>query len=241
MRALPFLVLLVACGGSSRAPERPLGIDDHLAEARRHDADAERQEQIAEEVEVVSRKRPPVCGDRVLADQVTSGGERLIAPYPCWSGEASTVDRHREEAARLRGDASKHRARARALLAAERASCAALRADEMDHTPFAHREDVAWVGAELDGTKVRGARIRFRSVEGLTAEWLRTAIACHQARAAALGFDPTYMSYDPSAVAGAETEVVATDDGIVVIVRADDDAAALVIYGRAEELVGGEW
>jgi hypothetical protein len=241
MRALPFIALgLAACGGSPRG-SRPLGVGDHLAEARRHETDAEREEQIAGDVDAASRKRPPVCGDVVVADQVSSGGERFHGTVPCWSSEQSTADRHRAEATRLRADARMHRARARELLEAERASCGTLPAEEMDHTPFAHLEDIVWVGAELDGAKVRGARIRFRPVEGLTEDWLRTAIACHQARAAALGYDPTYMGYDPSAVAGTAVEVIADDDGVLVIVRASDDAAALAVYGRAEELVGGEW
>jgi hypothetical protein len=244
MRVLRFLALslsVAACGGSSRVSSRPFGVDDHLDEARRHETDAEREERIASDAEAASRNRMPVCGDVVIADQVTSGGERIHGRKPCWSAEQSTADRHHAEAARLRADARVHRARARELLEAERASCATLPAEEMDHTPFAHREDITWVGAELDGTKVRGARIRFRAVEGLSADWLRTAIACHQARAAALGYDAGYMGYDPTAVAGAEVEVVAGDDGIVVIVRATDDAAALAVYGRAEALVGGKW
>jgi hypothetical protein len=85
-----------------------------------------------------------------------------------------------------------------------------------------------------------GEAARFGPVEGLTAQWLRMAITSHQARAAALGYDPGYMAYDPSAVAGVEVEVI-EDDDLVVVSRASDDATAVVVHGRAEELSGGRW
>lgn len=240
MRILPLLLLsLAACAGPSQR-QRPLGVGAHLAEASRCEKEAAQHEVKAEEAEIANRNGPAICGDTVLADQTTSGGVRIVAS-PCWSSDPAAVDRHREEAARLRRDARTHRALARELLAAEATSCSTMAADELDHTPFAHRDDVAGVVAELDGATVRGARIQFRPVSGLTADWLRTAITCHQARAAALGYDPKYMSYDPSVVSGADVTVSETDDGVVVVVHADDDAAALVVYGRAEELVGGAW
>jgi hypothetical protein len=242
MRALPFLIAtLAACGGSAKVTTRPLGVEGHLDEARRHDSDAEAKERIAHDVEATSQDRQQVCTDMVLADQAHSGGEPLVAVFPCWTREQSAADRHRDEAARLRADAHVHRVRARALVEVERQSCATMPDDELDHTPFAHREDIVSVVAELDGDEVRGARIRFRPVEGLTAEWLRTAIGCHQARAAALGHDPAYMAYDPSVVPGAEVAVSEDADGVVVVLRGSDDASALAVYGRAEELVGGSW
>jgi hypothetical protein len=242
MRVLPFLLLgLAACGGAAPAPARPLGVGAHLAEAERCEQRAAEADALADQVAEAERTRPPICGDVVLVDQTTSGGEKLTPKHPCWTSDPSSVARHRDDAARLRADARKHRRLARQLLAAEEASCAAMPSSELDHTPFAHPDDVAAVVAELDGAAVLGARIQFRPVAGLTAEWLRTAIACHRARAAALGYDPKYMAYDPSVVAGAEVTVSEGEDGPVVVIHGADDAAALVVYGRAEELVGGGW
>jgi hypothetical protein len=240
MRTLPFLVLLLpACASSSRQPA-PLGVEGNLTEASRHDAEAARHDRMAHDVGVEGQSQP-VCGDTAIADQTTSGGERVGLHTPCWTSFGSTAEQHREQAARQRDDARVHRAKARKLVEAERRACATMPTGELNHTPFSHRDDIATVVAELDGDKVRGARIELRPVAGLTADWLRTAIGCHQARAAALGYDPTYMGYDPTLLAGVDTEVLDSDGHLVVVVRASDEATALAVYGRAEELTGAGW
>jgi hypothetical protein len=168
--------------------------------------------------------------------QATSGGERLLGRSPCWTA-ADDEARPRELAADLRADAAVHRARARELAQAERDACAGMPVDELDHTPFFHRADVATVAALVESGRVRGARIRFRAVPGLTGDWLREAIACHQARAAALGWPEEHFAYDPTLVPG--TSVTVEEDGpaVLVVVRADDELAAQVAYGRAEDLL----
>jgi hypothetical protein len=242
MRVLPLVLLvLTACGGSSRVPAQPLGVTGHLQRAQQCDADAAREDALAADAEAVALGRQPTCGDTVLADQSRSGNEPLVVQSPCWTRERTAVDRHRQEAERLRAEARAHRETARALIEAEDAACASMPADQLDHTPFAHIEDVVGVVAELDSAELRGARIQFQPVAGLTAEWMRTAIACHRARAATVGFDARYMSYDPSLVDSAAVTVEETDAGLVVTVRASDDADALVIYARAEALLGGDW
>ena len=231
------VLALVACGGSQDPAPTALGVEENLAEARRHEAEAEVHDELAREAAKGAATPDVVCGDRVLADQVTSGGERLIGRTPCWSAEADAVARHRADAARLRAAAAAHRKRARELLAAEEGSCAGLAEAELEHSLFAHAEDVVAVSAELDGTRLRGARIRFRPVPDLTPEWMRASIACHQARAAATGYDPRHASYDPTLVAGATAEVIDEPAGPVVVIRGKDEAAALIVYGRAEALV----
>jgi len=42
------------------------------------------------------------------------------------------------------------------------------------------------------------------------------AIGCHRARAAALGWDATYMTYDPSALADVRVTVTDEPDGVLV-------------------------
>src|SRR5688572_6045775 len=159
----PALLLLGACGGAGTpAPAHPLGVDEHLAEADRHEADARALDETAAKVE--GRPLPAPCGDPVLSDQVSSGGERLIVMQPCWTGEHTIAARHRETAQDLRDDATRHRRRARALLSAERRSCASMPPDELDHSPFAHREDVVSVTAIVAADEVRGARLRIRKV-----------------------------------------------------------------------------
>jgi hypothetical protein len=179
---------------------------------------------------------PLVCGDRALADQVTSGGERLMPFAPCWSSENSAVDRHRIAAAKLRSDAATHRAQARILLS-DIAACDGLPEAEVNHSLLDHREDIASVVAELDEGRLVGARVRFRRVLGLTADWMKQSLACHHARAALVGFDESYLPHSPAVVAGAETTVLEEDDGFVVLVNGKDTATALIIYARAEALL----
>jgi hypothetical protein len=209
---------------------------DHVAEAERHEADAR---DLDEQAAALERKGPTraTCGDVGLTELATSGGERLRILPPCWSGEVAAVERDRTLAAQLRADARQHRTAARAMVTAKQQWCAGLPASELDHTPFDHREDLVSVRAVMEGDRVRGARVRFAKVSGLTADWLRQTLACHQSIAASSGFDPTYLATAPSLVAGAETTVVDHAWGLEVIIRAADPAAALAVYGRAEALL----
>lgn len=214
-----------------------MSVNDHLVAASEVEDEAARHEQIAEDREAAGVDVQP-CGDTVLADQPSSGGEPLRPmSAPCWDGEADVVEAHRAEAERLRAEADEHRARANELLAAERERCAGLSGDALKVTPFAHRKDVAAVTPVLEGDAVRGAEIRFKKVKGLSATWLQAAIVCHRARAAALGYDPTYLGYDPTTVEHASVSVVDDEDGLIVIVRSTDDQTAQVVLGRAQDLL----
>lgn len=239
MRILLAMVpALVSCAASPARPQ-PLGVKGHLLEATRCEDEAVRHDALAERSDGASRDVPPTCSDAVLAAQATTVVQPAASLMnPCWTSAPAAAARHREEAERLRAEARSHRAVARALAKAEATSCASLAAEDLEHTPFAHRDDVAAVSAELDHGEVRGARIQFRPVAGLTAAWMQTAIGCHRARAAALGFDPTYMGYDPTVLASVTVTVTDTAGGPLVVARAADVATALVVYGRAEDLVG---
>ncbi len=230
-------LLAIACSSPQRGPRAPLGARAHLDEAARHEADADALEERAAARERVARPDRVVCGDQALADQSTSGGERLGARAPCWSGERGAIERQREMARQLRDDARAHRARARALILAANAACRDLPEDELEHSPFDHHEDIAAVSAELAEGRLIGARIRFKAVPDLDAAWLRRSLTCHQALAAAVGHEPTYLATCPVVLAGARFEVHDSPAGLVVVVTADDWATALTIYGRAEALL----
>ncbi|HRC54429.1 MAG TPA: hypothetical protein PKU97_00840 [Kofleriaceae bacterium] len=238
MRLLWLPLVLVAC--SSRAPQLarpPMTAQDHLSEAERHEAEARALEARAAEKERAGTPTPYTCGDSRLNELATSGGERLHVQTPCWAGELSAIQRDRSAADRLRAEARQHRSKARAMVLSERAWCAGLPTSELDHTPFDHREDLLSVRAEIEGDRLRGARVRFRRVPGLTVEWLRQTLACHQAIAAIAGYDPLHLSTSPSVVAGAESTVIDDPRGIEVVIRSNDPAAALVVYARAEALL----
>lgn len=214
-----------------------MSAQEHLSEAEQHEADARALETRAAEKERAGTPTPYTCGDSALNELATSGGERLHVQTPCWAGERSAIERDRAAADRLRAEARDHRARARAMVTAQKRWCAGLPAAELEHTPFDHREDLASVRAELEGDRVRGARVRFRPVPGLTADWLRQTLACHQALAATSGYDPTQLSQSPVVVAGAQADVIDDPRGIEVVIRGVDSASALIVYGRAEALL----
>jgi hypothetical protein len=69
---------------------------------------------------------------------------------------------------------------------------------------------------------------------------MQQAVKCHQARAASLGWDPMYMSYDPSALADARVEVVDDPAGVRVRIWSDNPEIAAVILGRAQGLLKPE-
>jgi hypothetical protein len=136
----------------------------------------------------------------------------------------------------LRRDARKHRAIAASLIETARVACSVLPDDQRDHTPSWHRDDIISVEPVRDDGPVRGARLTFRRVPGLTAEFLKHAYACARAQAAALGYDPTFLGYCPATVDGVRVEVDETPAGFVVTIIAERWDVAAVVYGRALDL-----
>jgi hypothetical protein len=241
MRSLLIASLLAACGGApQRTLQPPRGYAAHMAAADDHDAAADAQDHAAAEARAGQATAQPRCGApvvSVIADQTTSGGERIGSWVPCWTVEREAADRHHAEAVKLRQEAHVDRAIARNLVAVEREFCAVLTPDELTHTPFWHREDIDAVTPYVEDDRVRGVRVRFKPVVGLTPQWLRAAILCHQARAATLGHPPTYLDYDPTLVVGVHVVVNPRGDATEVLVRAEDDGAAAIVGARANALL----
>jgi hypothetical protein len=237
--ATVLLVLAAACAAPREHTARPpLSAGEHFAEAERHEAEARALEADAAAAERTGAPTQATCGDVALSELTTSGTERLNILPPCWAGEASAIRRDRAHAAQLRVEARRHRIQARELVLAQQRWCAGLPEAELDHTPFDHREDLRAVQAELDGDRLRGARILFKPVAGLTAEWMRKTLACHQALAAAVG-EPEHLAGCPSVIRGAQTVVTETPQGLEVAIRAVEPEVAQLIYARAEALLDG--
>ena len=234
LRPLTILSLVAACGGAP-VTTSTLSASEHRAEAAEHEDHATRHEADAQELE--RRPRSIHCGDAVPFDTLTSGGQRLVTRVPCWSVEVGATREHRRAAAHERAAAARHRAAAHALERTERERCATLPPDERDHTPFWHHSDVLAVEKLEERGALRGARVVFRRVPSLTREWLEQAVRCHQARAAVLGWQPTYMGYDPSLLPGARVSVTEEARGFAVDVDSGDPDVAAVIYGRARALM----
>lgn len=243
MRAPMILSLLsaVACAGDrppDPTPPRPLTVRDHLRAAEAQDQAAAGNQQNAETL----RGAPMTwfCDDDPLATQATSGFEQLTHEIPCWSNQLQGSILDDLDALELRRNADRHRQAAAQMVAAEQAWCQGLSPEQLAETPFARRRDIAAVApVEQDG-ELRGARIQFRPVAGLTEAQLGAEIGCHRARAASMGWTTLYMAYDPTVLADTEVAVTGSPDGLVVTVvaAAGADAAATLAWLRAQELAG---
>jgi hypothetical protein len=231
--------LALGCGSPSKQRPlsdhaQPLSVAEHTDEAQRHDAEAAR-EASSYDPERGRSTASPRCYDDPIAGQSTSGGKPLEILRPCWSSVSNPTAIHLETAERDRREAEAHRARAAELIGAEKRACAGLGANAIAHSPFFHREDIRRVEPIRDRSgAVRGARALFAAVPGLTVDWLERATRCHQARAAVMGYSPTFMSYCPLVVAPSRISVAESDEGLWIEI--ESAAAGELIWARARAL-----
>lgn len=203
-----------------------------------------RQAEQAEERRVASLPhRDPIspagyqCGDVALSDQTTSGGERLVQTVPCWNIQEESADHARLIAAREREYARASRAAAANLVAAELAACRGVSARDLRRSPFSYRRDISAVIPHRETGTLRGVRIVFKPVLGLTEGWMRRVIACHRARFERLGEPASYFPEDPTLLAGATATVEARGNHLEVVIVVDDETNAHVAVARARDLV----
>jgi hypothetical protein len=170
------------------------------------------------------------CGDQVLNDQLTSGGQRVTTWMPCWNVQEET--RQHEVDVRMAADEQKQETEdagarvADALVEREAAACARIPRGERGHSPFVHqREIVAVLPHRVAGT-TRGVTVIFHAVPGLDAAWLRDDIACHQAHVATLGHVPMELAGDPTLLPGAQVDVEESRGLVTVIVSEPTPDAA---------------
>jgi len=227
----------VSCGGGQAGQPERLSVAQHEAEARRHEREAAEHERAYAQGRQ-AEGNPIQCYDQRTPDPAV-GGEPLRVLRPCWTAEQRPGRQQLDEARADRREAARHRAVATSMLRAEREACRGLGDDEMSHSPFFHRQDIVRVeDLRVDG-ELYGARVMFQKVPGLDVPWLRRAIACHQARAAAMGYDPKHMSYCPLMVAPTSTTVEDMGGIIAVTVVARQDWEIAAVVGRARALVAG--
>jgi hypothetical protein len=232
------LVLLeAACGGAADPePLEPLSAVGHERAARAHEREADVH--AAAHRDAVARRAAEGyrCVDQPMVTAPTSGGQPLPLLKPCWTLELRTARDGDRVARAHRAEAARHRAAAADLVRVEHAACSGLGETELSHSPFFHREDVVRVDPVRRDRELVGARVVFRRVVGLDVVWMARATACHQARAAVMGFSPTFQSYCPLAVEGITVSVDDTVDGIAVTIRAPEPAAAELVWRRAVAL-----
>jgi len=227
-------LLAASCGGDQQRPER-LSVAEHEAEAVRHEGEAAEHEGAYAQTRQ-AEGNPIQCYDQRTLDPV-SGSEPLRVLRPCWTRE-QRPSRHQLDEARVdREEAARHRAVAATMLRIEREACKGLGDDEVSHSPFFHREDILRVDEVRRGGELHGARVRFRKVPGLEVGWMRRAIACHQARAAVMGYSPVFTSYCPLMIAPTSVTVEELGGSIAVTILARRDWEIAAVVGRAKDLV----
>jgi hypothetical protein len=228
--------LFAGCAHHGGGDERPRSAGEHLRLAERCESEAAVHDRVAREVSATDEIY--VCDGGTFSSQTRSGGEPLTHWTPCWSYDQVRSAGHRRRAEELRAEARRHRRIARELVDVERTLCAPLSEDELARTPFFHRDDVATAVPLRDGDRIVGAEVTFRPVRGLDARWMAVAVACHRARAAALGFPPTFLSYDPTVLPHARAAAAERDGRVVVTIRAAAEVEAAVVWSRAAALCG---
>ncbi|MGH7298537.1 MAG: hypothetical protein ACRELB_26590 [Polyangiaceae bacterium] len=174
----------------------------------------------------------------VLERQANSQGETVvcgglndgIASPICYSNRRPyTADDIAAE--QQMADAAEHRRVSAVLLDAERRICTGVPEVDRRESPFAHREDIATVQILPDG-----ARVGFRSIRGLTIEWLQHVVDCQLALDDARGHDVPERPYCPLVPRGAAARVAPWGDGYFIEIRSTDPRGAAEIVRRASAL-----
>ncbi len=227
----------LACSSPQRsdpnkyAHDRPLSVDQHVAEAERHSrvADAEEDASATGSEQVVTR-----CQQDAVESQTRIGTEPIRLIHPCFTSVTNPTADHLREARENRIEARKHRNAASGLVKAENRACVGLDAESLVHSPFYHHEDILSIGPLEESGAAIGVRVIFKEVRGLTKDWLTRALQCHQARAAALGYSSDYMTpHCLCSVEGAESVVTEHNGLLHVDVRGANGAGAATILAKA--------
>lgn len=204
--------------------------------AVRGDQASSRDERVAAAREdrsfgVLERQKPDP--DEATCEPLAEG----VVPPICWTSTVSPARAFDVQADERYLAAAERRRTSQALRDVEATACDGIPVADRVESPFAHREDIVDV-EELrlpasDGRAFRGARVQFRDVPGLTAQWLQRVVDCHLARDAVLGHDVPEMSYCPLVPVGARATVKAASNGYFIEVLSEDDRAGREIARRA--------
>ena len=237
--ALTLTMLTVACNGSREPLVRhPRGYAEHMEAADVHSHRAEEHRRVGALPDSRSGSVGGYqCGDTAMMDQVTSGGERLMPTVPCWDVAEESAEHQQYLATHEQRLADTERRAATNMVEAELAACRGISERELEHSPFSHRKEIAAVVPHRETGSLRGVRIVFKPVLGLTAAWMRQSIACHRARFERLGEPATYLPDDPTLVAKATAAVEQRGDHLEVVIETGDATSARVAFDRAQDLV----
>ena len=226
--------VLAACAATSTP-----GANPHDMSSAEHNASAEQHAAVA------NAHQAQYDPDAAVNKRHCSVGRAARDTFDvCWTSSVNPTKDHVEQAEVHRKHAADHRAASAALRAAEAKACAGIAENDRDISPFWHIEDIARVerltvpdlSGDLPADRTVGAKVVFRAVPGMTAEWLQRVVDCHIARNSALGHKVQNMSDCPLVPRGVSAGVESTGDGFSVSIRADDIATAKEVLARAERL-----
>ena len=229
----------VACGSSHEPVARhPEGYAARMEAADEHSERADQYRQATKLPDTSSATPQGYnCGDTVMSDQLTSGGARIVQAAPCWDPAEEHAAHQRYLAAREHKLAQEARRSANHMVETELAACRGLSPQELEHSPFAHRREIAAVVPHRVTGALRGVRVVWKPVPGLTADWMRSSIACHRARFERLGEPPIYFPEDPTLVARSTVTVEQRGNHVEVQIETADDMTGQVALERALDLV----
>ncbi len=229
------LGLTASCASTAGARPHDMSAAQHEREGQAHSAAAVAQASQYDPNATVERSR---CSPR--------GGPRAGGEFDgaCWTSASNPTAEHTRAAADQRRQAAEHRAASAALRDAEARACVGIHPDDRDTSPFEHIEDIERVEPLVESTgpgstptrRTVGAIIAFRTVSGMTGEWLQRVVDCHIARNDTLGHLGNHMPNCPLVPHGAQAHVTSTRSGIAVAIRSDNPTTASEILARAERL-----
>jgi len=231
------ILAVAACGGGQKPSDPSKSWAEHMSSAEQHEENAINHEQAARHATRLAPTAAYTCGDTVLGDQLTIGTERVQTTIPCWDTEEEAAMAHRHRAEKERTAAKNERSEAAALVQAEAAACAGIPAAELTHSPFAHKKAIAQVIAHREGGAIHGARVVFKPVPGLTAGYMRKAIACQQARFAVAGKPASFMPEDPTLLDNTKATVFERGGHLEVLITTESDVEGAVSLARAQDLL----
>ena len=244
MRLIPAVLSFAVIGCGSPQPRQDsvpasgtLSVNEHTQEVKRHEREAAHHRRRYNPGAHHPEAPRYQCADEPVAGTVESGGESMPVFRPCWRSVTNPTAWHLAEVRAHKNYAAQHRDRIADLLRTERQACKGLGEAAISHSPMFHREDITAVTAYRERGKLKGARVVFRKLPGLTARWLHGALFCHQARAAVMGYSKTFHAYCPASLPGVSVATREVRAGIVVTLRATDEVTAVAVLGRAKRLL----
>ncbi len=223
-------LFIIGCGGPQKTHEHTtLSVDEHRRQADEHDVQAEinqgRMESGSGEGAVDVR-----CYDQ--GPPLNIGSEEVAVMKPCWTRPEENAA-YARAAERERKSAKEHRAWAQLLIDVEKTACQGLGEVESHTSPFLRKPDILSVEEYRASGELRGAKIRFRKVKGLSKDWFGKSIRCHQARSATLGYAKDFMTHCPLVLEKTSVSIIEDDTSFTITLRSTDPIVAAEIYGRS--------